>query len=136
MSLTPIEELLADLDEPNSYPRELSWLSFNARVLQEAQDFIGKSANERYIAVDKSFEVLHPRIVLLDESIDDIFLTRVSRAALVDDLLHFGGYSDVSDFDIISEKISNWSKERFLLALLASALSSAKAQVLALRSIE
>ena len=38
MSLTPIEELLADLDEPNSYPRELSWLSFNARVLQEAQD--------------------------------------------------------------------------------------------------
>ena len=37
MSLTPIEELLADLDEPNSYPRELCWLSFNARVLQEAQ---------------------------------------------------------------------------------------------------
>ncbi len=31
-------------------------------VLQEAQDFIGKSANERYIAGDKSFEVLHPRI--------------------------------------------------------------------------
>ena len=33
---------------------------------------------------------------------------------LVDDLLHFGGYSDVSDFDIISEKISNWSKENLL----------------------
>lgn len=38
MSLTPIEELLADLGEPNTYPKELSWLSFNARVLQEAQD--------------------------------------------------------------------------------------------------
>ena len=38
-------------------------------------------------------KVLHPRIVLLDESIDDIFLTRVSRAALVDDLLHFCGHS-------------------------------------------
>ena len=48
---------------------------------------------------------------MLDKSIDEKLLSRLSRAALVDDLLHFGGYSDVSDFDIISEKISNWSKE-------------------------
>ena len=91
---------------------------------------------EEISALFGDFEVLHPRLVLLDKSIDEKLLSRLSRAALVDDLLHFGGYSDVSDFDIISEKISNWSKERFLLALLASALSSAKAQVLALRSIE
>ena len=31
-------------------------------VLQEAQDFIGKAANERYRAVDESFKVLHPRV--------------------------------------------------------------------------
>ena len=58
--------------------------------------------------------VLHPRIVLLDESIDDIFLTRVSRAALVDDLLHFGGHSYDSDFDSIVNEISNWCKENLL----------------------
>jgi|TARA_B100001996_G_scaffold360518_1_gene326570 tRNA (guanine10-N2)-dimethyltransferase len=54
---------------------------------------------------------LHPRIVLLDEPIDDNFLSRVSRAALVDDLIHFGGYSYDSDFDLISNEISNWCKE-------------------------
>ena len=66
---------------------------------------------EEISALFGDFEVLHPRLVLLDKSIDEKLLSRLSRAALVDDLLHFGGYSDVSDFDIISEKISNWSKE-------------------------
>ena len=57
------------------------------------------------------FKTLHPRLVLLDQPIDEKFLSRLSRAALVDDLLHFGGYSNDTDFDIISQEISNWSKE-------------------------
>lgn len=35
--LSAITRLLADLGDPYHYPRELSWLSFTARVLQEAQ---------------------------------------------------------------------------------------------------
>ena len=36
--INPIDGRLADLDERLFMPRELSWLSFNARVLQEAAD--------------------------------------------------------------------------------------------------
>jgi polyphosphate kinase len=36
--INPIDGRLADLDERLFMPRELSWLSFNARVLQEAEN--------------------------------------------------------------------------------------------------
>lgn len=37
-TINPIDGRLADLDERLFIPRELSWLSFNARVLQEAEN--------------------------------------------------------------------------------------------------
>ena len=55
-------------------------------------------------------KILHPRIVLLDQPIDETFLTRVSRAALVDDVINFGGYSYRSDFDLSLIHISEQTR--------------------------
>ena len=57
------------------------------------------------------FKTLHPRLVLLDQPIDEKLLSRLSSAALVEDLLHFGGYSNNTSFEFLSQTISDWSKE-------------------------
>jgi tRNA (guanine10-N2)-dimethyltransferase len=57
------------------------------------------------------FKTLHPRLVLLDQPIDEKLLSRLSSAALVEDLLHFGGYSNNTSFELLSQTISDWSKE-------------------------
>jgi len=65
------------------------------------------------------FKILHPRLILLDKAIEDKFLSRLSSAALVDDLIHFGGFSNETDFTRLSQEISNWSRENLPLGSFA-----------------
>jgi len=65
------------------------------------------------------FKTLHPRLILLDKAIEDKFLLRLSSAALVDDLIHFGGFSNETDFTRLSQEISNWSRENLPLGSFA-----------------
>jgi len=65
------------------------------------------------------FKILHPRLILLDKGIEDKFLLRLSSAALVDDLIHFGGFSNETDFTKLSQEISNWSRENLPLGSFA-----------------
>ncbi|MEM7691721.1 MAG: polyphosphate kinase 1 [Pseudomonadota bacterium] len=64
---SPIKTRLADLDESLFIPRELSWLSFNARVLQEAADeTVPEVQRLRYLGIFSS-------------NLDEFFRVRVAE---------------------------------------------------------
>lgn len=64
---SPIKTRLADLDDSLFVPRELSWLSFNARVLQEAAD-------------EKAPEIQRLRYLgIFSNNLDEFFRVRVAE---------------------------------------------------------
>lgn len=64
---SPIKRRLADLDESLFIPRELSWLAFNARVLQEAADeSVPEIQRLRYLGIFSS-------------NLDEFFRVRVAE---------------------------------------------------------
>jgi len=64
---SPIKSRLADLDDSLFVPRELSWLSFNARVLQEAAD-------------EKAPEIQRLRYLgIFSNNLDEFFRVRVAE---------------------------------------------------------
>ena len=65
--INPIDGRLADLDERLFMPRELSWLSFNARVLQEA-------ANESVPVIQRL-----RYLGIFSSNLDEFFRVRVAE---------------------------------------------------------
>ena len=63
----PIDGRLADLDDRLFMPRELSWLSFNARVLQEA-------ANEAVPVIQRL-----RYLGIFSSNLDEFFRVRVAE---------------------------------------------------------
>ncbi|GAB5414523.1 MAG: polyphosphate kinase 1 [Congregibacter sp.] len=64
---SPVKTRLADLDESLFVPRELSWLSFNARVLQEAaDDSVPEIQRLRYLGI-------------FSNNLDEFFRVRVAE---------------------------------------------------------
>ncbi|MBT4347033.1 MAG: hypothetical protein HOD67_05685 [Euryarchaeota archaeon] len=62
-------------------------------------------------------DVLHPRVVHFQNTPPASsqeytnLLSRLSRAALLDDVVQFGGFSDISELDILAQNIANWADD-------------------------